>query len=125
MMYKEPNSKLQKLAYLLIVPVILVCSVAFVNRKDVEISKPAFAKNQDEVTGVNVSLMDYSEHAINLNPSTASAFKEVDMILVVDAGHGGKDGAVTALDGQKEKDLNLRAVKTLKEEAAKRGIRLF
>ncbi|MDY0903648.1 N-acetylmuramoyl-L-alanine amidase [Pedobacter sp. CFBP9032] len=125
MMYKESNSKLQKLAYLLIVPVILVCSVAFVNRKDVEISKPAFAKNQDEVTGVNVSPMDYSEHAINLNPSAASAFKEVDMILVVDAGHGGKDDAVTALDGQKEKDLNLRAVKILKEEAAKRGIKVI
>ncbi|MFW0715689.1 N-acetylmuramoyl-L-alanine amidase [Pedobacter sp. N23S346] len=125
MMYKEPNSKLQKLAYFLIVPVILVCSVAFVNRKDVEISKPALAKNQTEVTSVNASLMDYSENAINVNPNAPFAFNEADMILIVDAGHGGKDGASIALDGQKEKDLNLRAVKILKEEAAKRGIKVI
>ncbi|MFD2285729.1 hypothetical protein GJU39_08540 [Pedobacter petrophilus] len=124
-MYKEPNSKLQKLSYFLTVPVVFICSVAFVNRKDVEINKAALAKNPTEITAIGTSGLAYSEYAINVNPNATSAFKAREMVLVVDAGHGGKDDAITALDGQKEKDLNLRAVKILKEEAAKRGIKVI
>ncbi|RZL66659.1 MAG: N-acetylmuramoyl-L-alanine amidase [Pedobacter sp.] len=46
------------------------------------------------------------------------------MVLVLDAGHGGRDAASVALDGQREKDMNLRAVNILKEEATKRGIKI-
>ncbi|MFC3561914.1 N-acetylmuramoyl-L-alanine amidase [Pedobacter jamesrossensis] len=45
-----------------------------------------------------------------------------ELILVIDAGHGGKDGAVEGVGGIKEKDLNLRAAQILKEEADKRNI---
>ena len=125
MLYKEPNAKLQKLAYLAIVPVLMICCMAFINRKEIIVEK-TLAGNQasaDAPTKPNVYAMNYLNSNIKVNPNTA--FNEVEPTLVIDAGHGGKDGAVSALDGQKEKDLNLRAVKILKEEAAKRGIKVI
>jgi len=124
MLYKEPNAKLQKLAYLAIVPVLMICCMAFINRKEIIVEK-AITGNQasaDAPTKPNVYAMNYLNSNIKVNPNTAF---EVEPTLVIDAGHGGKDGAVSALDGQKEKDLNLRAVKILKEEAAKRGIKVI
>ncbi|KQR69813.1 M56/M15 family metallopeptidase [Pedobacter sp. Leaf176] len=47
-----------------------------------------------------------------------------ELVLVVDAGHGGQDGATKSPSGIAEKDLNLRAVQILKEEADKRGIKV-
>ncbi|MDQ0637362.1 N-acetylmuramoyl-L-alanine amidase [Pedobacter sp. W3I1] len=125
MLYKKPNTKLQKLAYLAIIPVLMICCMAFINRKEIMVEK-TLAGNQasaDAPIKPNVYAMRYLNSDIKVNPNTA--FNEVEPILVIDAGHGGKDGAVTALDGQKEKDLNLRAVKILKEEAAKRGIKVI
>ena len=125
MLYKEPNAKLQKLAYLAIVPVLMICCMAFINRKEIIFEK-TLTGNQasaDAPTKPNVYAMNYLNSNIKVNPNTA--FNEVEPTLVIDAGHGGKDGAVSALDGQKEKDLNLRAVKILKEEAAKRGIKVI
>lgn len=125
MLYKEPNAKLQKLAYLAIVPVLMICCMAFINRKEIIVEK-TLAGNQastDAPTKPNVYAMNYLNSNIKVNPN--AAFNEVEPTLVIDAGHGGKDGAVSALDGQKEKDLNLRAVKILKEEAAKRGIKVI
>ncbi|WP_029280353.1 N-acetylmuramoyl-L-alanine amidase [Pedobacter borealis] len=125
MLYKEPNAKLQKLAYLAIVPVLMICCMAFINRKEIIVEK-ILAGNQasaDAPTKPNVYAMNYLNSNIKVNPNTA--FNEIEPTLVIDAGHGGKDGAVSALDGQKEKDLNLRAVKILKEEAAKRGIKVI
>jgi len=124
MLYKEPNAKLQKLAYLAIVPVLMICCMAFINRKEIIVEK-TLTGNQasaDAPTKPNVYAMNYLKSNIKVNPNTAF---EVEPTLVIDAGHGGKDGAVSALDGQKEKDLNLRAVKILKEEAAKRGIKVI
>lgn len=125
MLYKEPNVKLQKLAYLAIVPVLMICCMAFINRKEIIVEK-TLAGNQasaDAPTKPNVYAMNYLNSNIKVNPNTA--FNEIEPTLVIDAGHGGKDGAVSALDGQKEKDLNLKAVKILKEEAAKRGIKVI
>jgi len=125
MLYKEPKAKLQKLAYLAIVPVLMICCVAFINRKEIIVEK-TLAVNQpsaDASTKPNVYAMNYLNSNIRVNPN--AAFNEVEPTLVIDAGHGGKDGAVSSLDGQKEKDLNLRAVKILKEEAAKRGIKVI
>ncbi|MBB6239097.1 N-acetylmuramoyl-L-alanine amidase [Pedobacter sp. AK013] len=125
MLYKEPNTKLQKLVYLAIVPVFMICCMAFVNRKEIIVEK-TLAENQtlaDAPTKPNVYAMNYLNSNIKVNPN--AAFNEVEPTLVIDAGHGGKDGAIAALDGQKEKDLNLRAVKILKEEAAKRGIKVI
>ena len=48
-----------------------------------------------------------------------------ELALVVDAGHGGQDGASKSLSGIAEKDLNLRAAKILKEEADKRNIKVL
>jgi len=125
MLYKEPNAKLQKLAYLAIVPVLMICCMAFINRKEIIVAKTS-AGNQASAnapTKPNVYAMNYLNSNIKVNPN--AAFNEVEPTLVIDAGHGGKDGTVSALDGQKEKDLNLRAVKILKEEAAKRGIKVI
>ena len=124
-MYKEPNSKLQKLSYLLIVPAVLISSLAFVDREDVEIRKPNAITNQMQAGTSSNSITGYADFALNLNPGATSTFKTVDLVLVVDAGHGGKDAASVALDGQREKDMNLRAVKILREEASKRGIKVI
>ncbi|NII85792.1 N-acetylmuramoyl-L-alanine amidase [Pedobacter sp. SG908] len=127
MLYKEPNTKLQKLAYLAIIPVLMICCMAFINRKEIIVEK-TLAGNQasaDAPIKPNVYAMRYLSSDIKFNPNAKPAFREIEPVLVVDAGHGGKDGTVAALDGQKEKDLNLRAVKILKEEAAKRGIKII
>ncbi|MCZ4225367.1 N-acetylmuramoyl-L-alanine amidase [Pedobacter rhodius] len=126
MMYKEPNVKFQKLAYATVIPVLLICCMAFVNQKEIIIEKVPADNTSHSVSNQpkNVYDMNYLGGYAMLNPYTKSALKEVEPILIIDAGHGGRDGAIVALDGQKEKDLNLRAVKILKEEAAKRGIKV-
>ncbi|WP_316825843.1 M56/M15 family metallopeptidase [Pedobacter miscanthi] len=125
MMYKEPNVKHQKLVYVLIIPVLLISCMAFVNREEVIVEKNVNQASTDVLKKPNVYTMSYLNSGIKVNPNTSSAFKEVEPVLIIDAGHGGKDGTVAALDGQKEKDLNLRAVTILKEEAAKRGIKVI
>lgn len=127
MLYKEPNAKLKRLAYLAVVPVLLICCMAFINRKEIIVEKslPANQASADAPRKPNVFAMNYLKDNLLVKRNTRGAFKEVEVVLVVDAGHGGKDAAATALNGQKEKDLNLRAVKILKEEAAKRGIKVL
>ncbi len=127
MLYKEPNVMLQKLAYLAILPVLMICCMAFINREEVIVAKTANGNQTaaDAPKRPNVYAMNYLTSNIKVNPNANPAFNEVEPVLVIDAGHGGKDGAIAALDGQKEKDLNLRAVKILKEEAAKRGIKVI
>jgi N-acetylmuramoyl-L-alanine amidase len=50
---------------------------------------------------------------------------KIEQTLVIDAGHGGEDGATKSyFTGEAEKDLNLRAALILKEEAEKRGIKV-
>ncbi|MBO9672732.1 MAG: N-acetylmuramoyl-L-alanine amidase [Sphingobacteriaceae bacterium] len=128
MLYKEPkNVKFQKLAYLAIIPVLMICCMAFVTRREIIVAKTANENlsSADAPERPNVYAMRYLNGNIKVNPNARPAFNEVVPVLIVDAGHGGKDGAVAALDGQKEKDLNLRAVKILKEEAVKRGINVI
>ena len=125
MLYKEPNVKFQKLVYLAIIPVLLICCMGFVNREEITITLPANQASTDAPIKPNVFAMNYLKSNIKVNPKARPAFNEIEPTLVIDAGHGGKDGAIEALDGQKEKDLNLRAVKILKEEAAKRGIKVI
>ncbi len=127
MMYKEPNLKYQKLAYVAILPVLLICCMAFVNRKEVIVAK-TIGQNQasaDAPKNPDIYALNYLNNTIKVNPNARAAFKEVEPTLIIDAGHGGKDDASTAFDGQKEKDLNLRAVKIMAEEAAKRGIKVI
>jgi len=126
MLYKEPNAKLKRLAYLAVVPILLICCMAFINRKEIIVEKTLKGAEipSDAPRKPNVYAMNYLKDNLVIGGNTG-AFKEVEVILVVDAGHGGKDAAATALDGQKEKDLNLRAVKILKEEAARRGIKVL
>ena len=127
MLYKKPNAKLKKLAYLATMPVLLICCLAFINRKEIIVEKTIAGAEipSDALRKPNVLAMNYLKDNIIVDPNARSAFKEVEAVLVVDAGHGGKDAAATALDGQKEKDLNLRVVKILKEEAAKRSIKVM
>ncbi|AZI24393.1 hypothetical protein EA772_03160 [Pedobacter sp. G11] len=123
MMYKKPNSNLSRLLYFLVVPVVLLCSLAFVNRKEIIVQR-----NVDEARQSVSTLTGFQDKfyktSIVLDPNAKPAFKAADMVLVLDAGHGGKDAASVALDGQLEKDMNLRAVKILQQEAIKRGIKV-
>lgn len=127
MMYKESNLKYQKLAYVAILPVLLICCMAFINRKEVVVEKTSGQgeSSADAPQKPDVYALNYLNSTIKVNPNARAAFKEVEPTLIIDAGHGGKDDASTAFDGQKEKDLNLRAVKILAEEAAKRGIKVI
>ena len=127
MLYKEPNVKFKKLAYLAIIPVLLICCMAFVNREEIIVAKKVTGNqaSADAPKKPNVYALNYLNSNIKINPSARPAFKEIEPTLIIDAGHGGKDGAISALDGQKEKDLNLRAVNILKEEAAKRGVKVI
>lgn len=75
-------------------------------------------------------LMTYVEvnQPSRINPVNFAIEKPVikkQRVLVIDAGHGGKDGATKSIAGLLEKDLNLRAAVILKEEAEKRGIRVI
>ncbi|WP_131537593.1 N-acetylmuramoyl-L-alanine amidase [Pedobacter nototheniae] len=122
MLYKEPTSKQQKLIYLLIIPVVFVCLVAFVNHKEIIVANHAdMSQNQPNNIETNAFEVSYFKNGLKVNPN----LKEDEITLVVDAGHGGKDDAGMALNGQKEKDLNLNAVKILEEEAVKRGIKVI
>lgn len=127
MLYKEPNAKLKRLAYLAILPVLLICCMAFINRKEIIVEKTLKGAEipSDAPRKPSVYAMNYLKDNLIIKRNTPGAFKAVEVVLVVDAGHGGKDAAATAVDGQKEKDLNLQAVKILKEEAAKRGIKVL
>ncbi|MEO5910781.1 MAG: N-acetylmuramoyl-L-alanine amidase [Pelobium sp.] len=46
-------------------------------------------------------------------------------VLVIDPGHGGKDGASKSITGVPEKEMTLKAALILKEEAEKRGIKVI
>ncbi|WP_316801020.1 N-acetylmuramoyl-L-alanine amidase [Pedobacter frigidisoli] len=127
MLYKEPNTGMQKLVYLAILPVLLICSVAFINKREIVVQKTAQAKavHTDVALKPDMYAGNYLNNEIQVNQNARSAFNEVDeMTLVLDAGHGGKDDSSIATKGQKEKDLNLRAVKILEEEAVRRGIKV-
>lgn len=123
MLYKKPNSNMKKLIYFSFIPIIALCLLAFVNRKEVIVTKNV-AENGNYFTHVKVYKQDYFKTEIVLDPNAKSAFNEAEVVLVLDAGHGGRDAASVALDGQREKDMNLRAVNILKEEATKRGIKI-
>ena len=51
--------------------------------------------------------------------------KNSDVIIVIDAGHGGNDPGKVSSDGIKEKDINLSIALKLKEELEKRGARVI
>lgn len=97
------------------------------------VSKPVIA---DTIIGNNQTFLsaDFIKNKLSLDEATKH--KTIDgelrdlvvnreLVLVVDAGHGGKDGASKSLSGIAEKDLNLRAAKILGEEANKRNIRVL
>ncbi|RZK19359.1 MAG: N-acetylmuramoyl-L-alanine amidase [Pedobacter sp.] len=123
MLYKKPNNKVQKLLYFSVIPMVLLCSVAFINRKEVIVQRNV-AKDNQSLSTYNLYQDKSYKTSIVLDPNAKPAFNEAEVVLVLDAGHGGKDAASVALDGQLEKDMNLRAVKILQEEAKKRGIKV-
>ena len=50
---------------------------------------------------------------------------EKEMVIVIDAGHGGIDGGASAADGTLEKDLNLAIAKALEKELQKYPVRVI
>lgn len=165
MMYKRRNNPVKKLSYLVVIPVLSVCCMAFINKKDVVIQREILANGQvkqRELVSVEksfvktlvaakqdsfiklkqagspienpnqlveVALKNTLDATIVGNQSSINAeIKPLEtgkaLILVIDAGHGGKDGIAVSEDGRREKDLNLRAALILKEEADKRNIKV-
>jgi len=120
MMYKKPNNPVKRLTYFAVIPLVLVCSFAFINRKEVIVEKERMSNQLQSTRKVDFSKTNYFlSNGIVENNNLME-----EQVLIIDAGHGGKDNSSVALDGQKEKDLNLRAVMFLKEEALKRGIKV-
>lgn len=165
MMYKKPNSKLQRLTYLIAIPVISICCLAFVNQKEIITKKVITEKadvkkdiglvntktsilldtnaivnldttliredtleliNQNFLSGsVDNNLgLDEPTEKLGINAEIKKLALANDLVLVIDAGHGGQDGASKSQSGVKEKDLNLKAAQILKEEAEKRNIKV-
>jgi len=165
MMYKKPNSNLQRFTYLIAIPVISICCLAFVNQKEIittkVITEKADVKKDIGLVNTKTSVLtdtntivnsdanltkEYTVEEINQNFLIGSVDNNLgldepieklgidaeikklalanDVILVIDAGHGGQDGAAKSQSGIKEKDLNLKAAQILKEEAEKRGIKV-
>ncbi|WP_316832626.1 M56/M15 family metallopeptidase [Pedobacter aquatilis] len=166
MIYKKPDANFSKFTYLIVIPIISVCCFAFVNQKDIIITK--MVKTPGTVNEEQASLLPLSPILSPAEITTDSVFKgtadqgaktipaildanaissnklELDevpentainteikkvltgkeLLLVIDAGHGGKDGASKSQSGIAEKDLNLRAAKMLREEAEKRNIKV-
>ena len=172
MMYQKPNSNIRKITYLALFPLIALCCVAFINRKDVEIQMAVFdepaklaqetvkSEESKDLKGQGVSQvlqppniktvevemvetppvlqanvlpnrsfdngLEMNMQAENvLDAKLRSIQLGRELVLVIDAGHGGQDGATVGLNGEKEKDLNLRAATILKEEADKRKIKVI
>ncbi|MXV53138.1 hypothetical protein GS399_19400 [Pedobacter sp. HMF7647] len=136
MLFKKPTNKMKKLMYFTTLPIIAVCSMAFVNQKEVLIStnvtdsvqvqsaqKTTAYRNSGSGSAVGsfkediyeISNLWYVQSGNKNNPAGLR-------VLVIDAGHGGKDDASKSITGIPEKDMNLKAALILKEEAAKRGI---
>ncbi|MDN3585475.1 N-acetylmuramoyl-L-alanine amidase [Pedobacter aquatilis] len=165
MMYKKPNSKLQRLTYLIAIPVISICCLAFVNQKEIittkVITKQADIKKDNGLVNTKTLILPNTNALINLDANiikndTAelanqnflshvmdnnlgldaareklginAEIKKLalgnDLVLVIDAGHGGQDGASKSESGIREKDLNLKAAQILREEADKRNIKV-
>lgn len=53
------------------------------------------------------------------------AIKENDIVVVIDAGHGGNDPGKVSSDGILEKDINLQIALLLKEELEKNGVKVI
>lgn len=162
MLYKKPESRFQKLTYLVVIPVISICCFAFVNKKNVIVRKIVIIDNEvikqskgtekstpvllenikdtvkkaviaDTVISNNQTLLspDFTNSRLDLEETNKRATLRTEsrapstkraLVLVIDAGHGGRDGASKSSSGIAEKDLNLRAAQILKEEADKRNI---
>jgi N-acetylmuramoyl-L-alanine amidase len=95
MLFKKPTKNMKKSIYLSVLPLLLLCIMAFSKRKEVLIYK---------------------------NNGKTTVTSKPDKVLIVDAGHGGKDIGGTAINGAYEKDLNLKFAEILKMEAEKRKV---
>lgn len=149
---------MKKLMYLSVLPLVIICCMAFINQKEVLVymqSPPnelgvatrQQAKESNKKTGLKVENAIAAEQEIipeSILKSELVAYTETQQIsrihtnnfasllpvirnqrtLVIDPGHGGKDGASKSLTGILEKDMTLKAALILKEEAEKRGIRV-
>ncbi|RYD80592.1 MAG: hypothetical protein EOP55_01800 [Sphingobacteriales bacterium] len=94
--------------------------------KPVAKERTVFNQNLLEAVAPNNSLeLDNRGSNLSVNTEIKDLVTGKEVILVVDAGHGGQDGASKSQSGIAEKDLNLRAAQILKEEAEKRSIKVI
>ncbi len=153
MLYQKPTNNMKRLIYLFALPVIALCCAAFIGRKEVLVYQTYHQKNINSDNFIDrkkekktifkeQSLEESNNEYLNkettlpavetsqnkhLNPLNKSTQHTTNQprILVIDAGHGGKDEESKAINGIKEKDLNMRAANILKDEAEKRNIKVI
>jgi len=58
-------------------------------------------------------------------PFIGDNFKSLEKVIVIDAGHGGRDPGATGFSGNYEKDINLEISKRLKEKLKSNGYKVI
>ncbi|MFD2114230.1 N-acetylmuramoyl-L-alanine amidase [Paenibacillus yanchengensis] len=58
-------------------------------------------------------------------PNLSNGFQSADKVIVIDAGHGGKDPGTIGFSGQYEKEMNLAISKKLMKKLKKEGYKVY
>jgi N-acetylmuramoyl-L-alanine amidase len=131
MLTKNKNPKVNYISRLLVMPLLVIVFTAFTIKakqyKEQQLAQKEIAKqdasllNNNEIKNINV------EKPIDKNASinNIQTLTDKQIIVVLDAGHGGTDNGAINKDGLTEKDLVLQLVKKIKATNTNENIKII